>query len=53
MEGAKTLEAKGLEVLNNPDGAVTVDRELITGDSPDAANNLGIQAAPLLVKFWM
>ena len=31
----------------------TVDRELITGDSPDAANNLGIQAAPLLVKFWM
>ena len=50
----EALEAKGLEVLNKSEtGAVTVDRELITGDSPDAANNLGIQAAPLLVKFWM
>ena len=50
----ETLEAKGLEVLNKSEtGAVMVDRELITGDSPDAANNLGILAAPLLVKFWM
>ena len=38
-----------MEVLNKSEtGAVTVDRELITGDSPDAANKLGI-----LVKFWM
>ena len=48
------LEAKGVEVLNKSEtGAVTVDRELITGDSPDAANKLGILAALLLVKFWM
>jgi hypothetical protein len=25
---------------------------LITGDSPNAANNLGKLAAPLLVQFW-
>lgn len=50
----EALEAKGVEVLSKSEtGAVTVDRELITGDSPDAANNLGILAAPLLVKFWM
>ena len=50
----QALEAKGVEVLNKKEtGAVTVDRELITGDSPDAAHNLGVLAAPLLVKFWM
>jgi len=48
----EAIEAKGLEVVNNSEtGATTVDRELITGDSPKAANNLGIVAAPLLVKF--
>ena len=40
VQGA--LEAKGVEVLNKSEtGAVTVDRELNTGDSPDAANRLG------------
>ena len=32
-------------------GAVTSDRELFTGDGPDAANSLGIMAAPMLVKY--
>ena len=32
-------------------GQCFVDRELITGDSPDAADNLGKLAAPLLVKY--
>jgi len=46
------IEAKGVEVVNKSEtGAVTSDRELITGDSPDAANNLGKFAAPLLVKY--
>jgi molecular chaperone Hsp31 and glyoxalase 3 len=48
----EAIEAKGLEVVNKSEtGAVSTDRELITGDSPDAANKLGIVAAPLLVKF--
>ena len=33
-------------------GATHVDRELITGDSPAAANALGKLAAPLLVAAW-
>lgn len=46
-----SLEEKGITVINTKEtGATTVDRELITGDSPDAADNLGIFAAPLLVK---
>ena len=46
------LVAKGVEVLNKSEtGAVTQDRELITGDSPDAAHNLGVLAAPLLVQY--
>ena len=32
-------------------GQCLVDRELITCDSPDAADNLGKLAAPLLVKY--
>ena len=32
-------------------GQCFVDCELITGDSPDAADNLGKLAAPLLVKY--
>lgn len=45
------LEKKGLKVLNKGEtGACHEDRELITGDSPDAAHNLGVFAAPLLIK---
>jgi len=48
----ESIAAKGLEVVNKKEtGAVTSDRELITGDSPKAANNLGILAAPLLVQY--
>merc|ERR1712154_298207 len=48
----ESIEEKGVIVVNKGEsGAVTSDRELITGDSPDAANNLGILAAPLLVKY--
>jgi len=43
---------KGVEVVNTSEtGQCLVDRELITGDSPDAADNLGKLAAPLLVKY--
>lgn len=46
------VEEKGLTVLNTKEtGATTVDRELISGDSPTAANNLGILAAPLMVEY--
>lgn len=45
------LEEKGLTIVNKKEtGATIVDRELITGDSPDAANNLGVTATPVLVK---
>jgi len=48
----ESIVAQGLEVVNKKEtGAVMSDRELITGDSPNAANNLGILAAPLLVKY--
>jgi len=48
----ESIEAKGVVVVNEKEtGAVTTDRELITGDSPDAAHNLGVLAAPLLVKY--
>ena len=47
-----TLEGKGITVLNKGEtGATHVDRELITGDSPKAAQNLGVVATPLLVKW--
>mmetsp|Transcript_9160 Transcript_9160/g.19210 ORF Transcript_9160/g.19210 Transcript_9160/m.19210 type:complete len:286 (-) Transcript_9160:329-1186(-) len=50
----ETLEGKGVKVLNKKEtGAVTQDRELITGDSPNAAENLGKFAAPILVKYAM
>merc|ERR1711966_18199 len=46
------ITEKGVTVVNKKEsGAVTSDRELITGDSPDAADNLGKLAAPLLVKY--
>jgi molecular chaperone Hsp31 and glyoxalase 3 len=48
----KTLEENGVTVKNTSEtGACTVDRELISGDSPQAAHNLGVLAAPILVKF--
>jgi len=48
----ETLEKEGVTILNKTEtGAVHEDRELITGDSPYAANNLGIFAAPILVKW--
>jgi molecular chaperone Hsp31 and glyoxalase 3 len=47
-----SLEKKGIKVLNKSEtGAVTQDRELISGDSPNAAHNLGKFAAPILVKY--
>lgn len=48
----KTLKAAGLHVLNTSEkGATHVDRELITGDSPGAANALGVIACPIIVAF--
>lgn len=47
-----SIEKKGVTVLNKSEtGAVTQDRELISGDSPTAANNIGKLAAPILVKY--
>ena len=49
----EALTARGMEPLNSSEkGATHVDRELITGDSPAAANALGKLAAPLLVAAW-
>jgi len=49
----EALKAQGMEPLNTSEkGATHVDRELITGDSPAAANKLGELAAPLLVAAW-
>jgi molecular chaperone Hsp31 and glyoxalase 3 len=48
----ESIEKLGVKVLNTDEkGAVHQDRELITGDSPTAANNLGVFAAPILVKY--
>lgn len=47
-----SLESNGMTITNTKEtGGTYVDRELITGDSPGAANNLGTVATPLLVKF--
>jgi molecular chaperone Hsp31 and glyoxalase 3 len=47
------LKKLGAETLNTSEtGATYVDRELITGDSPNAANNLGLVATPILVATW-
>mmetsp|Transcript_6831 Transcript_6831/g.14840 ORF Transcript_6831/g.14840 Transcript_6831/m.14840 type:complete len:280 (+) Transcript_6831:71-910(+) len=49
----EALKAQGAEVTNKSEkGEVLVDRELITGDSPAAANKLGQVAAPILVASW-
>jgi len=50
----ESIEAIGLTVVNKSEsGAVTSDRELITGDSPDAGHNLGVLAAPMVVAYAM
>jgi molecular chaperone Hsp31 and glyoxalase 3 len=47
-----TLEGKGVTVTNKKEtGQCTTDRELITGDSPKAANNLGVLAAPIVAQY--
>ncbi|WP_149359521.1 glyoxalase III HchA [Lolliginicoccus suaedae] len=48
-----TLEAEGIEVVNDDmSGATTRDRNVLTGDSPLAANQLGKESvAALLEKF--
>jgi molecular chaperone Hsp31 and glyoxalase 3 len=48
----ESLEKKGITLLNKSEtGAVNQDRELITGDSPTAAHNLGKFAAPIVAKW--
>ncbi|MCV7419849.1 protein deglycase HchA [Mycobacterium yunnanensis] len=47
---AEALEAQGVTVLNDDmTGRVHQDRRLLTGDSPLAANDLGLLAADVLV----
>lgn len=47
-----SIEEKGMKVLNTAEkGGTHVDRELITGDSPIAAINLGKVAAPIILKY--
>lgn len=47
-----SIEEKGITVLNTKEtGATNVDRELITGDSPQAGINLGMVAAPIILKY--
>lgn len=47
-----TIEGKGIKVINQKEtGAVHHDRELLTGDGPEAGPNLGRLAAPHLLKF--
>lgn len=48
----ESIEKLGITVVNTTEtGAVNQDRELITGDSPNAADNLGKFAAPILAKY--
>ncbi|MFV2029022.1 glyoxalase III HchA [Neisseria sp. S1] len=47
---AERLQALGMKVMNEDiTGKVCQDRQLLTGDSPLAANNLGILAADVLL----
>lgn len=47
-----SIEEKGMKVMNTKEtGAAMQDRELVTGDSPDAAENLGRLAAPILAAY--
>ncbi len=48
---ARKLQNLGVEILNNDiTGACHIDRKLITGDSPLAANNFGKLSAEALLK---
>ena len=48
---AESSKAQGITVLNDDmTGKVHQDRKLLSGDSPLAANNLGLLAADVLVK---
>lgn len=49
----KLAELGVIDMNTKESGEVTKDRELFTGDSPDAADNLGKLAAPFLVKYAM
>lgn len=50
----ESLANEGMVITNTTEtGAVHQDRELITGDSPNAAHNLGVVAAPILVMHAM
>jgi molecular chaperone Hsp31 and glyoxalase 3 len=50
----ESIEEEGIKVVNTTEtGATKRDRELITGDSPNAAHNLGVVAAPILVQHAM
>ena len=50
----EAIEKEGIKVMNTSEtGATTQYRELISGDSPNAAHNLGVVAAPLLVEHAM
>ena len=46
------LEKRGVKIMNKKEtGQVHVFKELITGDSPVASHNLGVKAAPIVVKW--
>ena len=48
----EALTAKGAQMLNTSEkGATHIDRELITGDSPAAANKLGLLASPIIAAW--
>ena len=50
----EAIEKEGIKVMNTTEtGAMTQYRELISGDSPNAAHNLGVVAAPILVQHAM
>jgi len=47
----EALRKEGMLVANESEkGEIVVDRELVTGDSPLAANGIGLRAAPMLVE---
>ena len=49
---AEKLESLGAKIVNEAiSGQVHIDRNLITGDSPLAANQLGIVAVDELLKM--
>lgn len=47
------LRDQGMDPFNDKEtGAIHVDRELVSGDSPQATNAIGKIAAPLMVAAW-